>query len=53
VLLDGDAGAVEWTWSETRREDGQRRNIEDAIVFVLPGGRIVYWREYFDTAVRL
>lgn len=50
VLLDGDAGAVEWTWSETRRADGRRHSIEDAIVFVLRDDRIVYWREYFDTA---
>ncbi len=51
VLLDGDAGAVEWTWSETRRADGRRRGVEDAIVFVVRDGQIVYWREYFDTAV--
>jgi len=50
VLLDGDAGAVEWTWSETRRADGRRYSMEDAIVFVLRDDRIVYWREYFDTA---
>ena len=24
VVLDGDEGALEWTWSETRRADGQR-----------------------------
>jgi uncharacterized protein (TIGR02246 family) len=50
VVLDGDEGALEWTWSETRRADGQRRSVDDAIVFVLREGKIVYWREYFDTA---
>ncbi|MFN8516998.1 MAG: nuclear transport factor 2 family protein [Chloroflexia bacterium] len=50
VVLDGDQGALEWTWSETRRADGRRRSVDDAIVFVLRGGKIAYWREYFDTA---
>ena len=50
LILDGDQGALEWTWSETRRADGRRRTVEDAIIFVLHEGLIVYWREYFDTA---
>jgi uncharacterized protein (TIGR02246 family) len=50
VVLDGDEGALEWTWSETRRADGLRRSVDDAIVFVLRDDKIVYWREYFDTA---
>lgn len=50
LILDGDQGALEWTWSETRRVDGRRRSVDDAIVFVLRGGKIAYWREYFDTA---
>ena len=50
VILDGDQGALEWTWSETRRADGRRRSVDDAIVFVLRDGKIVYWAEYFDTA---
>lgn len=50
VLLDGDQGAVEWTWSETARASGRRVTMEDAIVFVLRDGQIAYWREYFDTA---
>lgn len=50
VLLDGDAGAVEWTWTE-HRPDGRRATAEDAIVFELDAdGRISYWREYFDPA---
>jgi uncharacterized protein (TIGR02246 family) len=50
VLLDGDQGAVEWTWSETRRADGHRHSVDDAIIFTLCDDKIHYWREYFDTA---
>jgi uncharacterized protein (TIGR02246 family) len=50
VLLDGDEGAVEWTWSEVHREDGSRHTAEDGIIFVLRDDKIIYWREYFDTA---
>jgi uncharacterized protein (TIGR02246 family) len=48
VIVDGDQGALEWTWSETRRAGGVRRSIDDAIVFVLRDNLIVYWHEYFD-----
>ena len=50
VLLDGDQGAVEWTWSEMCRADGHRHSVDDAIIFTLRGDKIQYWREYFDTA---
>ena len=50
LLVDGDQGALEWTWTETRRVDGLRRSAEDVIVFVLRDGKIAYWAEYFDTA---
>lgn len=50
LVVDGDEGALEWTWTETRRADGQRRSVDDAIVFVLRDGKIAYWREYFDVA---
>ncbi|MDQ3250156.1 MAG: nuclear transport factor 2 family protein [Chloroflexota bacterium] len=50
VLVDGEQGAAEWTWSEVRYADGQRHTAEDAIVFAVREGKIVYWREYFDTA---
>jgi uncharacterized protein (TIGR02246 family) len=50
VIVNGDEGALEWTWSETRRADGKRRSVDDAIVFVLRDNRIVYWHEYFDRA---
>lgn len=53
VLIDGDdsdQGAVEWRWTEVRRADGQAHTADDAIIFVLKNGKILYWREYFDTA---
>jgi uncharacterized protein (TIGR02246 family) len=50
ILLDGDHGVVEWTWSETRPADGRRYSVEDAIIFVVRDEQIVSWREYFDTA---
>lgn len=50
VMLAGNQGAVEWTWREKRRSDGQFHTAEDAIIFELSDGKIVYWREYFDTA---
>lgn len=45
VLYDGDAGAVEWTWCETRA-DGRMVAADDAIIFELRDGKIVRWREY-------
>ena len=50
LLVDGDQVAIEWTWGETRRADGRRRSVDDAIIFVLRDWQIVSWREYFDTA---
>lgn len=51
VVYDGARfGAVEWTWFETVRADNRRRMAEDAIVFEIQDGKLVYWREYFDTA---
>ena len=49
LIVDGEQGALEWTWSETRLADGTRRSVDDAIVFVIRDRKIVYWREYFDT----
>jgi len=50
VLLTGDEGAVEWTWSETRRSSSRRYTTDDGIFFTLRDDRLVSWREYFDTA---
>jgi uncharacterized protein (TIGR02246 family) len=50
VLLEGDQGAAEWTWSETNRADGSRHTVEDAIIFELRDDKLVSWHEYFDAA---
>jgi len=50
VFVDDNQGAAEWTWSERRYADGNRHTAEDAIIFELQAGKIIYWREYFDTA---
>ncbi len=50
VLADGDHAAIEWVWSEASRATNERRDMEDAIVFELRDGLIIYWREYFDPA---
>jgi len=49
LIVEGDQGALEWTWIETRRADGLRRSADDAIVFVLRDGKITYWHEYFTS----
>jgi len=50
VFIAGNQGAAEWTWSERRYADNSRHTAEDAIIFELQAEKIVYWREYFDTA---
>jgi ketosteroid isomerase-like protein len=48
---DGRRLALEWLWEVTRRSDGARSRTEDAILVDLDAdGRILSWREYFDTA---
>ena len=48
---DGRRVALEWLWEVTRRQDGARSRTEDAILVDLDeNGRILSWREYFDTA---
>src|SRR5262245_15533211 len=45
VLIAGNQGAVEWTWSEIRLANGQHHQVDDAIIFeVNEAGQIVYWR---------
>lgn len=46
----GDRIALEWLWTVTRRADGARSTTADAILVDLVDGRILSWREYFDTA---
>jgi uncharacterized protein (TIGR02246 family) len=50
VLVMGDQGAAEWHWRETRRATGTQHSADDAVIFELRDGKIIYWREYFDTA---
>ena len=48
---DGSRVALEWLWEVTRRSDGARSLTEDAILIDMDeAGRILSWREYFDTA---
>lgn len=48
IIQCGDRGVIEWLWSERRKSTGLYHIAEDAVVFVLEDGKIVYWREYFD-----
>ena len=50
VLVEGDQGAAEWTWSETKRADGSRHTVQDAIIFELRDDKLISWREYSDKA---
>lgn len=48
---NGRRVALEWLWAVTRLRDGARSLTEDAILIDLDSdGRILSWREYFDTA---
>jgi ketosteroid isomerase-like protein len=48
---DGRRIALEWLWEVSRRSDGARSRTEDAILIDLDAaGKILSWREYFDTA---
>lgn len=46
---DGTWLAIEWTWDVTRKSDGARSVTFDAIIVELREGKILQWREYFDT----
>jgi ketosteroid isomerase-like protein len=46
---DGNWMAIEWTWRLTRRSDGATSLTPDAIIVELRDGKILEWREYFDT----
>ncbi|MEL6578918.1 MAG: nuclear transport factor 2 family protein [Cyanobacteria bacterium J06621_12] len=48
IIIEGDKGAVEWEWRDHRRNNGQEGFAEDAIVFKLREGKIIYWREYIE-----
>lgn len=48
TIIDGDCGAVEWDWRDQNRKSGIEGFAEDAIIFELAKGKIVYWREYIE-----
>lgn len=50
VLLQGNLGAAEWVWDEIDPATHKRQIMQDAIVFELRDGKLIYWREYFDPA---
>jgi uncharacterized protein (TIGR02246 family) len=48
TIIDGDRGAVEWDWRDQNRQTGKSGWAEDAIIFELAKGKIIYWREYIE-----
>lgn len=48
TIIDGHRGAVEWDWRDQNRKTGKAGWAEDAIVFELADGKIIYWREYIE-----
>ena len=48
TIIEGDRGAVEWDWRDRNRKTGKEGFAEDAIVFELAEGKIIYWREYIE-----
>ena len=48
IIVNGNEGTVEWSWSDKNKITGEESQAEDAIVFELEEGKIKYWREYID-----
>ncbi|MBE9045741.1 nuclear transport factor 2 family protein [Pleurocapsales cyanobacterium LEGE 10410] len=48
VIISDRQGAVEWDWRDFNRQTGKEGYAEDAIIFELEDGKIVYWREYIE-----
>ncbi|MGC9527597.1 MAG: nuclear transport factor 2 family protein [Limnospira sp.] len=49
-IVEGETqGAVEWHWREENPTTGETSEAEDAIIFALEAGQIVYWREYIHS----
>ena len=48
IVIDGSQGAVEWDWRDRERKSNKEGFAEDAIIFELQNGKIVYWREYIE-----
>ena len=51
IVIDDNKGAVEWDWRDRDRKSNKEGFAEDAIVFELENGKIVYWREYIEKKV--
>ena len=51
IIIDGGKGAVEWDWRDRERKSNKEGFAEDAIIFELQNGKIVYWREYIEKKV--
>ena len=39
---------MEWDWQDRDRKTNKQGFAEDAIVFELARGKIIYWREYIE-----
>lgn len=52
IIIGGAQGAVEWDWRDQNRQTGTEGYAEDAIIFELKDGKIVYWREYIEKKKR-
>lgn len=48
IIIDEAQGAVQWDWRDQNRQTGKESYAEDAIIFELKDGKIVYWREYIE-----
>ena len=51
IVIDDNKGAVEWDWRDRERKSNKEGFAEDAIIFELENGKIVYWREYIEKKV--
>ena len=51
IIIDDSQGAVEWDWRDRDRQSNKEGFAEDAIIFELEDGKIVYWREYIEKKV--
>lgn len=48
IIAGDNQGAVEWDWTDKDKQTGKQSHAEDAIIFALQDGKIIYWREYIE-----
>ena len=48
LIIEDNKGVVEWDWQDRDRKTNKQGFAEDAIVFELARGKIIYWREYIE-----